>query len=95
MVCAARLRVLLHSLQGGRTRIVTPTMDGTEDTVTQRFGPPGGAQGDASLAFVAFVFRHAGCGGELSELRLGEDLLACQCPQCDETRTFGMAAPRT
>jgi len=95
MVCAEKLRVLLHSLQGGRTRMVTSTMDGTEDTVAHRFGPPGSAQGGAGLAFAAFVFRHAGCGGELSEFRLGEDLLTCWCPQCDETRTFGMAVSRT
>jgi hypothetical protein len=52
-------------------------------------------QGYAGLAFAAFVLRHGGCRGELLESRLGEDLLACWCPQCDEMRTFGATAPGT
>jgi len=91
MVCAARLRVLLHSLQSGRTRKVTSTMYGSDDTVANRFGSFGSVRGDSGLAFAAFVFGHAGCGDELVEIRLGEDLLTCWCPQCDETRTFGTA----
>lgn len=49
----------------------------------------------SGLAFAAFVYRHGGCRGELIESRLGEDLLACWCPQCDEVQTFGATAPST
>ena len=52
-------------------------------------------QGYAGLAFAAFALRHGGCRGELIESRLGEDLLAYWCPQCDEMRTFGATAPGT
>lgn len=61
------------------------------DTMAHRLGSFMSVQGDPGLAFTAFVFKHTGCGGELIESRLGEDLLACCCPQCDETRTFGTA----
>ena len=60
--------------------------------MTQRFGSLMSVEGEAGLAFAAFVFMHAGCEGELIESRLGQDLLACWCLQCDARRTFGTAA---
>lgn len=62
-------------------------MEGIGDTMAHLSGSSMGAQGGAGLAFTAFVFEHAGCA--LIESRLGEDLLACWCPRCDEARTFG------
>jgi hypothetical protein len=41
---------------------------------------------------VTFVSKHGGCGDDLIETRLDEDLLACWCPHCDEMRTFGATA---
>jgi hypothetical protein len=70
-------------------------MDGIGDFVVSRFDPSENVQGYAGLAFAAFVFRHGGCRGELIESRLGEDLLACWCPPCDEISTFGTAGPGT
>jgi len=70
-------------------------MDGTDDTMAQRLGSSASVEGEAGLAFATFVFGHAGCEGELIESRVGEDLLACRCLQCDETRTFGTAASKT
>jgi hypothetical protein len=70
-------------------------MDGTADIVARWSGSLGSVQGDAGLAFAAFILRHAGCVGETIESRLGEDLVACWYPQCNETRTFGTVASRT
>jgi hypothetical protein len=70
-------------------------MDSIGDTAAPYLGPSENMQGYAGLAFAAFVLRHGGCRGELIESRLGEDLLACWCPQCDEMRTFGATAPST
>jgi hypothetical protein len=61
-------------------------MEGTEETMAHLSDPSRSAQGGAGLAFAAFVFEHVGCG--LMESRLGEDLLACWCPRCDETKFF-------
>ena len=58
-------------------------MDGTGDTMAHWLGSFMSVKGEAGLAFAAFVFRHTGCGGELIESRLGEDLLACWCLQCE------------
>ena len=77
MARAARLRVLLHSRRS---------------TLARRFGPSEFVQGHAGLALVAFVSKHGGCGDDLIETRLDEDLLACWCPHCDEMRTFGATA---
>ena len=66
---------------------MTSIMEGTGDTMEHLSGSTMSAQGGAGLAFTAFVFKHAGCA--LIESRLGEDLLVCWCPRCDETRTFG------
>ena len=62
-------------------------MEGTGNITAHVSSSSTSAPGGAGLAFAAFVFEHAGCG--LIESRLGEDLLACWCPQCDETQTFG------
>ena len=62
-------------------------MKGTGNITANMSSSPMGAPGGAGLSFAAFVFEHAGCG--LIESRLGEDLLACWCPRCDETQTFG------
>jgi len=70
-------------------------MDGIEDTATPRLGPSESVQGHAGLAFAAFVFGHGGCRGGLVESRLGEDLLACWCLQCDEMRTFSTQPSET
>jgi hypothetical protein len=67
-------------------------MEGIGDTIEHLSGSSKSAQG-ASLALIAFLFEHAGCA--LIESRLGEDLLACWCPQCDEIQTFGTVASRT
>ena len=80
-------RVRLHSLRSGRQRKLTAVMEGTDDITANPSGSTMSAQGGAGLAFTAFVFKHAGC--TLIESRLGEDLLACWCPRCEETRTFG------
>jgi len=69
-------------------------MEGTGDTTAHQLGSLTSVRGEAGLTFAAFVFRHAGCGGELIESRLEEDLLACWCLQCDEARTFGAAVPK-
>ena len=47
------------------------------------------AEGDASVAFAAFVLVHTGCGKEVMESRMSEDTVACQCLRCDETGIFG------
>ena len=90
MARAARLRVLLHSRRSTLARKLTSIMEGTDDTMAHPSGSSMSAQGGAGLAFTAFVFKHAGC--TLIESRLGEDLLACWCPHCDEMRTFGATA---
>jgi hypothetical protein len=95
MTCIRGLRVLLHSLWSGRPGKVTSIMDGTGDSLAQRFGSLMSVKGEAGPAFAAFVFRHAGCEGEPIESRVGDDLLACWCLRCDETRTFGTAASKT
>ncbi len=92
MARAAILRVFLYSLRSGATLKVSSTMDGTGDTAAHRFGPSEIVQGHAGLAFAAFVFKHGGCGDELIETRLDEELLTCWCLQCDELVTFGTAS---
>jgi hypothetical protein len=88
----AGMRVRLHSLRGGWSRKVTSIMEDSDHTTAHVSSSSTNVPGGADLAFSAFVFEHTGCW--LIESRLGEDLLACWCPQCDETQTFG-TMPRT
>jgi hypothetical protein len=92
MARAARLRVLLHSRRSTLARRLTSIMDSTGDIAAHRFGLSEFVQGHAGLALVTFVSKHGGCGDDLIETRLDEDLLACWCPHCDEMRTFGATA---
>lgn len=62
-------------------------MEGADHTTAHLPSSSRIARGGAGFAFAAFAFEHAGC--ELIESRLGEDLLACWCPRCNETRIFG------
>jgi hypothetical protein len=89
----ARLRVRFHSPRSGWPRKVTSIMEGSVDTMAHLSGSSMSAQGGVGLALIAFLFEHAGC--VLVESRLGEDLLACWCPQCNEAQTFGTLASRT
>ena len=68
-------------------------MEGTGDTMAHLSRSSMSAQGGAGLALIAFLFEHTGCA--LVESRLGEDLLACWCAQCNEAQTFGTTASRT
>ena len=92
MPVPARLRVRFHSPRSGLPRKVTLIMKDTGDIIGHLSGSSMAAKG-ASLALIAFLYEHAGCA--LIESRLGEDLLACWCPQCNETQTFGTTASRT
>jgi hypothetical protein len=93
MPVPAKMRVRFHSPGSGRPSKVTSIMEGTGDTVEHQLGSSVSAKGGAGLALVAFLIEHAGCA--LVESRLGEDLLACWCPQCNEAQTFGTLASRT
>lgn len=56
--------------------------------VKDRHGEPDGV---VAGAFLSFTLSHAGCGEDIVETRLGEGLLECWCPRCNESRTFGVA----
>jgi len=92
MPVPARMRVRFHGPMSGLPSKVTPIMKDAGDTIGHLSGSSISAKG-ASLALVAFLYEHVGCA--LIESRLGEDLLACWCPQCNETQTFGTTASRT
>ena len=69
MPVPARLRVRFHSPRSGLPRKVTLIMKDTGDIIGHLSGSSMGAKG-ASLALIAFLYKHAGCA--LIESRLGE-----------------------
>jgi hypothetical protein len=51
--------VTSFTASGADGHTVTSIVDGTDDTLTQRFDPFVGVECEARLAFYAFVFGHA------------------------------------